>query len=140
MAPKATAKPRRHKKRKSRTEVSSDSSDSEPERKQVKKSKSKNKATEAQDVIEASSSSAEETTTLKASKEPKDADIEAAFSQFYMQRATTEFADDLEKLRTSDDFKDEAVPMLIAALKAGTAMFSMEEKKRIVFAGREKDV
>ncbi|CZS92705.1 hypothetical protein WAI453_006602 [Rhynchosporium graminicola] len=138
MAPKATAKPRRHKKRKSRTEVSSDSSDSEPERKQVKKSKSKGSG--AQDVNEALSSSSEETTTLKtSSSEPKDADIEAAFAQFYMQRATMEFADDLEKLRTSDDFKDEAVPMLIAALKAGTAMFSMDEKKRIVLAGREKE-
>ncbi|KAH6721396.1 ribosome-assembly protein 3-domain-containing protein [Leptodontidium sp. MPI-SDFR-AT-0119] len=139
MAPKANAKPRRHKKRKSRTEVSSDSSDSEPARKQVK-SKSKRKATSAQEVEE-SSSSAEETTTLSAaasSKEPKDADIEAAFAKFYMQRATAEFADDLERLRTSDDFKDEAVPMLIAALKGGTAMFSMEEKKRIVLAGREK--
>ncbi|KAG4436641.1 hypothetical protein IFR05_007899 [Cadophora sp. M221] len=140
MAPKANAKPRRHKKRKSRTEVSSDSSDSEPERKQVKtKSKSKTNATDSQDARE-SSSSAEDTTRLAASsKEPKDADVEAAFAKFYMQRATTEFADDLERLRTSEDFKDEAVPMLIAALKGGTAMFSMEEKKRIVLAGKEKE-
>ncbi|KAH7369950.1 ribosome-assembly protein 3-domain-containing protein [Rhexocercosporidium sp. MPI-PUGE-AT-0058] len=144
MAPKASAKPRRHKKRKSRTEVSSGSSDSEPERKQVKTKKSRSKATGAQDQGERqSSSSAEETTVIAAaasSKEPKNADMEAAFAQFYMQRATAEFADDLERLRTSDDFKDEAVPMLIAALKGGTAMFSMEEKKRIVLAGRRRGI
>ncbi|RKF60243.1 Protein arginine N-methyltransferase 2 [Erysiphe neolycopersici] len=84
--------------------------------------------------------SADERWMVRLGSVPKNAAIEAAFSQFYMQRATTEFADDLERLRTSDDFKDEAVPMLIAALKAGTAMFSMEEKKRIVLAGRENVV
>ncbi|PVH76019.1 hypothetical protein DL98DRAFT_518249 [Cadophora sp. DSE1049] len=140
MVPKASAKPKRHKKRKSRTEVSSDSSDGEPER---SRKQAKSEAFESEDVREPSSSSAEEVTTHEkepSSKEPKEADIEAAFAKFYMQRVTAEFADDLEKLRTSDDFKDEAVPMLIAALKGGTAMFSREEKKRIVLAGREKDV
>jgi len=139
MAPSTSAKTKRHKKRKSRTEVSSDSSDSEPERpsKQVK-----SKASDSQDARESSPSSAEENTARdkSSSREPTRAEIEAAFSQFYMQRLTAEFADDLERLRTSDDFKDEAVPMLIAALKGGTVMFSTEEKTRIVLAGGEKDV
>lgn len=137
--------------------MSSDSSDSEPERKQVKKSKIKTSGTEGGN--ESSSSSEEVTVSLlsnnfapplakfsqpgtleTSSKTPKETNVEAAFAQFYMQRATAEFADDLERLRTSDDFKDKAVPMLIAALRGGTAMFSTEEKKRIVYAGRDKVV
>ncbi|KAH7395687.1 putative ribosome assembly protein 3 [Cadophora sp. MPI-SDFR-AT-0126] len=135
MVTKTNAKPKRHKKRKSRTEVSSDS-ESERSSKQVK-----SKASRSEDVKGSLSSSTEEIATRK--KEPSSkgleaADIEVAFSKFYMQRVTAEFADDLERLRTSDDFKDEAVPMLIAALKGGTAMFSEEEKKRIMLAGSGK--
>ena len=57
-----------------------------------------------------------------------------------MRRATKEFEDDLEKLRMSEDFKDDAVPILIGALQAGTSMFSMEEKRRIVLSGGQKEV
>jgi ribosome assembly protein 3 len=68
-----------------------------------------------------------------------DADVAAAFTKFYMQRATTEFSEDLDRIRGADDFKDDAVPLLIKALQQGTALFSIEEQTRIVMAGMEKD-
>lgn len=67
-----------------------------------------------------------------------DAEISSAFTKFYMQRVTTEFEDDLDKLRQADDFKDSALHLLIGALQQGTSLFSMEEKRRIVLAGLEK--
>ena len=67
-----------------------------------------------------------------------DADVTAAFTKFYMQHATTEFSEDLDRLRGADDFKDDALPLLIYALQQGTSLFSMEEQKRIVMAGIEK--
>lgn len=63
----------------------------------------------------------------------------AAFTKFYMQRATTEFSEDLDRLRGADDFRDDALPLLINALQQGTFLFSIEEQKRIVMAGTEKE-
>jgi ribosome assembly protein 3 len=68
-----------------------------------------------------------------------DTDVAAAFTKFYMQRATTEFSEDLDRIRGADDFKDDAVPLLIKALQQGTSLFSIEEQTRIVMAGKEKD-
>lgn len=68
-----------------------------------------------------------------------DADVTAAFTKFYMQRATTEFSEDLDRLRGADDFKDDALPLLINALQQGTSLFSIEEQRRIVMAGMGKD-
>jgi ribosome assembly protein 3 len=56
-----------------------------------------------------------------------------------MQRATTEFAEDLDKIRGADDFKDDAMSLLIGALQQGTGVFSIEEQRRIVMAGVEKE-
>ncbi|KAH8798160.1 ribosome-assembly protein 3-domain-containing protein [Hyaloscypha sp. PMI_1271] len=67
-----------------------------------------------------------------------DAEVTAAFTKFYMQRATTEFSEDLDRLRGADDFRDDALPLLINALQQGTSLFSIEEQKRIVMAGIEK--
>jgi ribosome assembly protein 3 len=68
-----------------------------------------------------------------------DADVTAAFTKFYMQRATTEFSEGLDRLRGADDFKDDALPLLINALQQGTSLFSIEEQRRIVMAGVGKD-
>jgi ribosome assembly protein 3 len=68
-----------------------------------------------------------------------DADVTAAFTKFYMQRATTEFSEDLDRLRGADDFKDDALPLLINALQQGTSLFSIEEQRRIVMAGMGKE-
>jgi len=56
-----------------------------------------------------------------------------------MQRATNEFSEDLDRIRASDDFKDDAIPLLINALQQGTSIFSKEEQHRIVTAGMAKD-
>ncbi|PMD67347.1 putative ribosome assembly protein 3 [Hyaloscypha bicolor E] len=121
MESKPRIKAKRHKKRKPRTQVSSES-DSEPERKEVKSEKEP-----------------EKTTPPASSKDMSDAEVTAAFTKFYMQRATTEFSEDLDRLRGADDFRDDALPLLINALQQGTFLFSIEEQKRIVMAGTEKE-
>ena len=50
-----------------------------------------------------------------------------------------EFEEDLDRIRGADDFKDDALPLLINALQQGTSFFSVEEQRRIVTAGLEKD-
>jgi ribosome assembly protein 3 len=50
-----------------------------------------------------------------------------------------EFEEDLDRIRGADDFKDDALPLLINALQQGTSFFSIEEQRRIVMAGLEKD-
>jgi len=55
-----------------------------------------------------------------------------------MQRATQEFAEDLDRIRGADDFRDDALPLLINALQQGTSVFSKEEQRRVVTAGLEK--
>jgi ribosome assembly protein 3 len=59
-------------------------------------------------------------------------DTSSAFTAYYLQRATTEFAEDLDKVRVADDFKNDAVPLLVNALQQGTALFSAENQRRVV--------
>jgi ribosome assembly protein 3 len=62
-----------------------------------------------------------------------DEQVKAAFSQHYMQRVTTEFAEDLDKIRVADDFKGaESVEVLIRALRQGVDGWSMENMRRVV--------
>lgn len=61
---------------------------------------------------------------------PKD-EASPEFTSFYLQQATQELAEDLDKARTADDFKGDALPMLIKALQQGTALFTPAEQKRI---------
>ena len=68
-----------------------------------------------------------------------DAKVSAAFTKFYMQRMATEFSEDLDRLRSADDFKDDAIPLLINALQQGTSLFSIGEQRRIVMAGVERE-
>jgi ribosome assembly protein 3 len=68
-----------------------------------------------------------------------DADVTAAFTKFYMQRSTIEFSEDLDRIRVADDFKDDALPLLVNALQQGTSLFSIEDQRRIVMAGMRKD-
>ncbi|KAK8022632.1 hypothetical protein PG993_013399 [Apiospora rasikravindrae] len=53
------------------------------------------------------------------------------FTSFYLQQSTKELAEDLDKARTADDFKGDALPMLIKALQQGTALFTPAEQKRV---------
>ena len=68
-----------------------------------------------------------------------DVEVSTAFTKYYMQRATKEFSEDLDRIRASDDFRDDAIPLLINALQQGTSIFSIEEQRRIVAAGLTKD-
>jgi len=45
-----------------------------------------------------------------------------------------ELEDDLDKVRSAGDFSDTSLPVLINALQQGEAIFTDEEKKRIVTA------
>ncbi|KAK4890750.1 hypothetical protein LTR27_010569 [Elasticomyces elasticus] len=60
------------------------------------------------------------------------ANPEQAFEDFYLKQATKEFANDLDKLRAAGDFNaTKSVPLLVAALRQGTACFGKEERRKI---------
>jgi len=65
--------------------------------------------------------------------------VSAAFTKYYLQHATQELAEDLDKVRAADDFRDDALPLLVNALQQGASAFSIEEQRRIVMAGMEKE-
>lgn len=67
-------------------------------------------------------------------KQMSDKEVSTAFTSYYLQRATQEFAEDLDKIRNADDFKADAIPILINALSQGTALFSSADQRRIVTA------
>jgi len=69
--------------------------------------------------------------TTQPTKTP-DADVNSEFTSYYLHRATQEFAEDLDKVRTAEDFKNDALNVLVNALQQGTAMFSPEEQRRVV--------
>ncbi|KAI1122030.1 ribosome-assembly protein 3-domain-containing protein [Nemania abortiva] len=64
----------------------------------------------------------------------KDQKTAADFTSYYLQQSTKEFAEDLDKIRSADDFKGDALPLLIKSLQQGTSMFSTADQKRIVDA------
>ncbi|KAI1399724.1 ribosome-assembly protein 3-domain-containing protein [Hypoxylon fuscum] len=56
------------------------------------------------------------------------------FTSYYLQQSTKEFAEDLDKVRNADDFKGDAVAMLVKSLQQGTSLFSAADQKRILEA------
>jgi ribosome assembly protein 3 len=58
--------------------------------------------------------------------------VNEKFSAYYLQRTTQELADDLEKVRTAEDFKADSISSLVHALQQGAAQFSAEDQKRIL--------
>jgi hypothetical protein len=56
------------------------------------------------------------------------------FSSIYLRRIAAELADDLDKVRGSNDFTIRSVPILVNALKQGASCFSAEERARVVNA------
>lgn len=70
--------------------------------------------------------------SAKQNKQMTDEEVSAAFTSFYLQRATQEFSEDLDKIRNADDFRSDAIPILISALSQGTSMFSSADQRRIV--------
>lgn len=61
---------------------------------------------------------------------------EAEFSSYYLQRTTQELSEDLDKVRTADDFKADSIPFLVHALQQGAGLFSAEDQKRVVTASK----
>ncbi|SMY28946.1 unnamed protein product [Zymoseptoria tritici ST99CH_1A5] len=141
MAPDKTIKKRRNK-RKSRTEVSSPiSSDNEsaastpepvsevPQEQPIKKQKkSKPTSTAPARSDEEVASHSIVIPPQEISKNSQDQAHEKAFSDFILRQTTNEFANDLDKLRSAGDFNERSVPMLVRALRQGTACFSVEER------------
>lgn len=54
------------------------------------------------------------------------------FSATYLQRLTTELAEDIDKVRTADDFKADSIPFLVHALQQGSQQFTTADQKRVV--------
>lgn len=65
-------------------------------------------------------------------------EVSSEFKSFYLQQATQEYAEDLDKVRTADDFKNDALSLLIKALEQGTETFTTEEKRRVVDSDNAK--
>lgn len=63
-----------------------------------------------------------------------DKEVSTDFTSYYLQRATNEFAEDLDKVRNADDFKNNAILLLVNALQQGTATFSPADQRRVVTA------
>ena len=66
--------------------------------------------------------------------QPKSTEQPEDFTAWYLRKATSEFADDLDKLRSTNDFTDESLQMLIFTLKQSEMLFEEEEKRRILGA------
>lgn len=49
-----------------------------------------------------------------------------------MQSVATEFAEELDSVRSADDFRDDALPLLLKALHQGTNTFSLNDQRRVV--------
>ncbi|KAI5235351.1 hypothetical protein E4T43_09330 [Aureobasidium subglaciale] len=135
-------KPKRLRKRKARTDVSdssessdssssseSESSDSEatPQKSVVKtKAKPKTKTKTVQRSPSRSSSPEEDQTP--SGPQVADAEAEDAFTSFYLRQMTTEFAEDLDKIRSAGDFNDKSLGLLIGALKQGRECFDRHDR------------
>jgi ribosome assembly protein 3 len=63
------------------------------------------------------------------------------FISYYLQRATHELSEDLDKVRNAEDFKADSIPFLVHALKQGVELFSPEDQKRATAEpkGKEED-
>ncbi|KAK0724817.1 ribosome-assembly protein 3-domain-containing protein [Lasiosphaeris hirsuta] len=59
-------------------------------------------------------------------------EVASEFASYYLQRITKEFAEDLDKMRSADDFRNEAMQVLVGALQQGISMFSPEDQRRVV--------
>jgi ribosome assembly protein 3 len=79
------------------------------------------------------------TTQTHTTPPPDTINPDEAFSALFLRKLTSELGDDLDKVREAKDFTDRSLPMLILALKQGERLFSLEEKRRFVWAVEEGD-
>ena len=47
-----------------------------------------------------------------------------------------ELEDDLDKIRSTEDFKESSLPILVSALRQGEVLFSEEEKRNIMSSSK----
>ena len=59
-------------------------------------------------------------------------DSKRDFASFYLRKITEELADELDKVRSANDFSEGSLPILIHALQQGQSIFSEEEKRRVM--------
>lgn len=129
------------KKKSRKIQSSSESSeDSTPEpaptpAKTAKKKKAKAAPVAAEDVIMRDPSSSPAPIPAPVATKPQ-SKVDEDFDAIYIRKITTELADDLDKVRSAQDFKANSIPMLIHALKQGESLFSVEEKRRIIGMGK----
>ena len=62
----------------------------------------------------------------------KHAAVDADFSSYYLQLATQELSEDLEKVRKADDFKADSISFLVHALRQGAGQFLTDDRQRVV--------
>lgn len=62
----------------------------------------------------------------------EDSNTSQEFSALYLQRLTTELAEDIDKVRTADDFKADSIPFLVHALQQGSQQFTTADQKRVI--------
>lgn len=60
------------------------------------------------------------------------------FQSYYLQRATQELAEDLDRVRGADDFKTDSVFYLVHALQQGASQFSKSDQSRVLSARKEQ--
>ncbi|OBS19184.1 hypothetical protein FPOA_10908 [Fusarium poae] len=61
------------------------------------------------------------------------------FTSYYLQRATQELSEDLDKVRNAEDFKSDSIPFLVQALQQGAGLFSSEDQKRVIAEPKGKE-
>ncbi|KAI0016358.1 hypothetical protein F4780DRAFT_759938 [Xylariomycetidae sp. FL0641] len=67
---------------------------------------------------------------------------EEEFTSYYLQQATREFAEDLDRVRGADDFGKggaHALAMLVASLRQGTSLFPPADQRRVLEAARTQE-
>ncbi|QPC64121.1 hypothetical protein HYE67_006352 [Fusarium culmorum] len=61
------------------------------------------------------------------------------FTSYYLQRATQELSEDLDKVRNAEDFKADSIPFLVHALQQGADLFSSEDQNRVIAEPKRKE-
>ncbi|RGP71830.1 ribosome assembly 3 [Fusarium longipes] len=61
------------------------------------------------------------------------------FTSYYLQRATQELSEDLDKVRNAEDFKADSIPFLVHALQQGACLFTSSDQKRVVAEQKGKE-
>ena len=83
----------------------------------------------------------DDTTAQAHARKMDDEQIREAFQSYYLRRITAELSDELDSLRSAQDFTDASLPMLMKALKQGVDCFSLAEQRTVVEAecGAERE-